>query len=334
MKESSDAGHEVLSNLLRHFDASYGLGTMSCNVYDTAWVAYIFKTVNNRSQWLFPSSFYWVFDRQNPDGGWNAHPDGRSSTPSDSILSTMAALYCLLRHKEQALQLRLDRGTPLDVRIQDARISLSNMLHAWHIEQADAVGFEVLAPSLLELLAQHEIEIDFPGKPELLAIRDAKLAKIRPDLLYEHAPVALLHSLEAFHGRADFNFKRIAQHKVGGSIMGSPAATASYLIRQKDDWDEEAEAYLRLVLSNGGGKGCGSVLSAFPSTVFERVWARAYSPIQIMLSFADLLIRVKGCLNTSGIGRFECLLSHTGVGSCPPNLGLRPRLAGWIARIW
>jgi len=39
-------------------------------------------------------------------------------------------------------------------------------------------------------------------------------------------------------------------------------------------WDEEAEAYLRLVIECGDGEGKGGVPSAWPSTNFEILWVR------------------------------------------------------------
>jgi len=64
---------------------------------------------------------------------------------------------------------------------------------------------------------------------------------------------------------------RVAHHKFKGSMMASPSATASCLMRCSA-WDDEAEAYLGLVLRNGHGKSMGGVPSLFPSTNFESLW--------------------------------------------------------------
>ena len=53
--------------------------------------------------------------------------------------------------------------------------------------------------------------------------------------------------------------------------MASPSATSSYLIRVSS-WDDEAEAYLRLAISNGAGNNSGGVPRAYPSTDFELTW--------------------------------------------------------------
>lgn len=263
----------LLGDLLGTYDPAYGLGSMTCSVYDTAWVACVSKTVSDRSQWLFPSSFSFVLDSQLPDGGWPAHPGADDPDEIDGILSTMAALFCLTQHVRNPLQLRHLHKEGLVTRMKKAVARLSELLEKWRVGDCKAVGFEVLAPSLLDLLEKEGVYFTFPDKERLLQIRDQKLAIIRPEMLYNTAPSTLLHSLEAFHGHQDFSFDRISHQKVSGSMMASPSATASYLIRSTK-WDDEAEAYLRLVLSNGDGKGSGGVPSAYPSTSFELTWVR------------------------------------------------------------
>lgn len=87
--------------------------------------------------------------------------------------------------------------------------------------------------------------------------------------------MALLHSLEAFHDwkHEAFNAKKVKGRLVHGSVMASPAETASYLMNAST-WDDEAEAYLRMVLECGSGKGSGGVPSAWPSSNFEILWVR------------------------------------------------------------
>ncbi|KAI4118551.1 MAG: hypothetical protein LQ345_001436 [Seirophora villosa] len=172
----------------------------------------------------------------------------------------MAASYCLIQHAKTPLQLKHIPRESLAERIRNAIACLRKMLQLWRVGDSKAVGFEVLAPSLLNLLEEEGHLFDFPGKEHLLYVRDQKLAKVSPELLYNKSPSALLHSLEAFHYRKDISYDRFAHQKVGGSMMASPSATASYLIRCRT-WDDEAEAYLRLVLSNGHGQGLGGVVS-------------------------------------------------------------------------
>ena len=273
---------KLLGHLLDTYDPAYGLGSMTCSVYDTAWVACVSKTVSGSMQWLFPSSFSFILHSQQSDGGWSAHPNGDDKNDFDEILSTMASLFCLTQHSKNPLQLRCLDGEDISTRIQKAVVHLSELLQNWRVGDCRAVGFEVLAPSLLDLLQEEGVHLEFPDKELLFKIRNRKLAKVQPGTLYTTTPSTLLHSLEAFHGHKDFSFDRISHHKVGGSIMASPSATASYLIRSTK-WDDEAEAYLRLAISNGDGKGSGGVPSAYPSTNFELTWVWAFLRLVIGL---------------------------------------------------
>ena len=261
----------LVKDLIDNYEPAYGLGSMTCSVYDTAWVACVFKTVSGCPQWLFPSSFSFILNSQMPHGGWSAHPNVEDTDDIDGILSTMAAMFCLTQHVKNPLQLRHLDGRGLSTRIDKAGIWLSALLKKWRVSDCKAVGFEVLVPSLLDLLQEEAIHFEFPDKGILMRIRDQKLAKVQLETLYSSTRSNILHSLEAFHGNSDFSFDRISHQKVGGSMMASPSATASYLIRTSR-WDDEAEAYLRLVISNGEGKGSGGVPSAYPSTNFELTW--------------------------------------------------------------
>ena len=279
----------LFANLLEAYDHNYGFGAMTCCVYDTAWVANVTKTIAGLPQYLFPSAFQFVLNAQRPDGSWNAHyhPDrATESDPaspnvptnlSDSILSTMAALYTLNVHAISPLQIRPARITApsLPVRIALAAASLESMLRVWRVDTCNAVGFEILTPALLDLLTAQGYDFDFPDRAALLKIRAAKMDRVRPAMLYQMAPVALLHSLEAFHGWTpeELDVSKLKHHMVRGSMMASPAATASYLMKSQT-WDDEAEAYLRLAIECGDGKGSGGVPSAWPSTYFEILWVR------------------------------------------------------------
>lgn len=273
MLEHDPAGriNNLLSCILDDYNPSRGLGSMTCNVYDTAWVACVSKTVLGRPQWLFPSCFAYILNAQMPKGGWQAHPNEGDADEVDGILSTMAALYCLVRHARNPYQLRYLHDAQFPAKIENAVAHISKSLKDWRISECKAVGLEILLPSLLDLLGTEGIHLEFPDKKAILDIRVQKLAKVRPEMLYESAPLALLHSLEAFHGNEDFSYDRITHQTTGGSMMASPAATASYLIRS-NQWNDEAEAYLRLVLSDGDGKGSGGVPSAYPTTNFEVAW--------------------------------------------------------------
>jgi hypothetical protein len=261
----------LLHGMVATYDACRGLGSMSCSVYDTAWVACISKPVAGSPEWLFPSSFSYVLNSQLPDGGWPAHPGAKDTDEVDGILSTLAALFCLKQHARNPFQLVHLDGVELATKIAAGSARASQQLRDWKVENCNSVGFEVLVPTLLELLEDEGLFFEFDDKPQLLQVRTQKLAKIRPEMLYQGRHFALLHSLEAFHRWDNFEVDRCAHQKIGGSMMASPSATASYLMRCSK-WDDEAEEYLRLVLSHGAGKNSGGVPSAYPSTNFELIW--------------------------------------------------------------
>lgn len=263
----------LVTGLLESYHPSWGMGTMAVSVYDTAWIACVSKTVSGATQWLFPPSFLYILETQDINGAWPAHAEHpQIDSSEDCILSTMAALFCLEQHLRDPHQLsRWYSSEDIRYRITLGLAALSELLASWHIADCKAVGFEILAPALLDLLEKERGPLYFPDRATLMSIRDKKLSKIKPEMLYGKTPLTLLHSLEAFYGKPDFDFDRVAHHKVGGSMLASPSSTAAYIMRSSV-WDDEAEAYLRLTISNSYGRSSGAVPSAYPSTYFEITW--------------------------------------------------------------
>jgi hypothetical protein len=91
--------------------------------------------------------------------------------------------------------------------------------------------------------------------------------------MYNLGPSAWLHSSGSFHGWGPdkLDVEKIKHHMVEGNMVASPAATASYLMKSKE-WNNAAEAYLRMAIRCGEGQGSGCVPSAYPSTSFEILW--------------------------------------------------------------
>ncbi len=69
-----DGASRLLQQMIDKFDPYYGLGSMTCSVYDTAWVAMVSFDVNGHRQRLFPKSFQYLLGSQQDDGGWQAYP--------------------------------------------------------------------------------------------------------------------------------------------------------------------------------------------------------------------------------------------------------------------
>ena len=227
-------------------------------IYDTAWASMISKKVDGENCWLFPESFRYLLNEQKLDGGWGAH-----GSDDDNILNSLAALLAMKRHAN--LEATLDITT----RILSATTFIQEKLQKWTLGTNTRVGFEILVPALLSMLEQEKVVFSFPRKGDLMALNEKKLKAIEPKSLYEDRKTTLLHSLEAFVGKIDFD--RVQHHTTFGSMMGSPASTAAYLMNCSA-WDEDAEAYLKNAVSNSMSSGDGSLPSVYPSNIFELTW--------------------------------------------------------------
>jgi hypothetical protein len=260
------SARSLLQHAVENYDQTFGYGSMSCAIYDTAWVSLVTKTIDGKPQWLFPECFNYLLDMQSEDGSW-----GRTEAQIDGILSTAASLLSLLRHQAEPLQLRQIETENISARITKAIDSLQSQLQLWSVAFTVHVGFEVIVPALLNLLEKQDshLRFQFNGLHQLMEINAKKMARFRPEYLYGTTRLTVLHSLEAFMDKIDFD--RVAHHKTFGSMMGSPSSTAAYLM-MVSRWDDEAESYLRHVIRHASGEGSGGVPSAYPSTFFEYSW--------------------------------------------------------------
>src|SRR5580700_9564755 len=84
---------QLLSRMAEAYHPAYGMGSMTCTIYDTAWVAMVTKIIDGDTQWLFPSSFCYILSTQESSGGWST-----GGTEIDAILNTLAALLALYKH--------------------------------------------------------------------------------------------------------------------------------------------------------------------------------------------------------------------------------------------
>ena len=247
-------------------------GHMSVSIYDTAWVSCIVKD----GEACFPSSFQFILEHQQTDGLWP------STGPSCSdLLNSLGGLHALVerqrRHTSFEMQSRIDK----------AKAALDTALNTWQIEESGGVGFEMLIPVMLDLLDRQHISFNFPAHSALRALCHRKMATIPFEKLYKH-PHSVLHSLEAFFLNETFDFDRMRTHKVLNSMLGSPAATAAYLMKCSA-WDSDAEDYLRQVIAEGAGRSCGGVPSAFPSNIFETTWVSS-AMLRLMVHLLTKLV--------------------------------------------
>ena len=256
----------------QQYDETQSVGSFSCTVYDTAWVSMISKSQSDDGNriWLFPSCFLYVLEHQQSDGGWNSY-----GCAIDGIMNTAAALLALCHHRRAPRQLHSMTLPDFDLRIERARVALGGYLKTWDVGATLHVGYEILVPNLLRLLAEFGLTFEFPGQQRLLELCDQKMARFDPEILYDDKQISALHSLEAFIGR--LNFDRLKHHTRFGSMLASSSSTAAYLIHSTT-WDIDAESYLRRAIAHGEGNNCGGLPSAFPSTYFEMTWVSSYDP--------------------------------------------------------
>lgn len=267
-KELQEQAASLVSLLAQQCALKGGFGSFSSVAYDSAWVSLVQKEDGGVKQWRFPECFQYLMDAQRPDGGWLSSSATYASAV-DAILNVLAALLALKRHLAEPLNCNIP--SDMDSRISKATMFLQGQLEIWDVKASENVGFEILVPTLLQLLEQEGVNFRVPGLPTLKELSDKKLAKFDPRMLYGSGQkrLTLVHSLEAFIGRIDFD--KVGHLKASGSMMASPAATAAYLM-YSSKWDEEAEQYLSTVIATGSGKGGGGVPSAFPTPIFELSW--------------------------------------------------------------
>jgi hypothetical protein len=255
----------LLRYLTQEYHPKYGFGTVCCNVYDTAWVSMVAKGTNGQKVWVFPECFQAILETQYSDGGWE--PEGGDF---DRIAGTLASILALKIH----LNKETDNQKKQDI---NKRIFMATEFLNKHLPQLRAaaatevpIGAELWFPKMLELLEREGISLESTSVLAwLLPIREKKLAKFPIEALYRPVLTSAAHSLEAFVDIADFG--KLHHLKSFGSMLASPSSTAAYLI-YSPTWDEDAESYLRHVISFGSGCRSGRVPATFPTHIFELAW--------------------------------------------------------------
>ncbi|CVL02153.1 gibberellin cluster-kaurensynthase [Fusarium mangiferae] len=264
------AAKSLLDRAFKSHHSYYGICSTSCQVYDTAWVAMIPKTTDNVKHWLFPECFHYLLKTQATDGSWGILP----TTQTAGILDTASAVLALVSHVREPLQILDVSPDEMDLRIEQGVASLKRQLAVWSdVEESNHIGVELVVPALLSTLEKElgMSSFEFPCKDILKRMHEEKLRHFDMEKVYGK-PSSVLHSLEAFLGKIDFD--RVSHLLYRGSMMASPSSTAAYLIGATK-WDDEAEDYLRHVMRNGAGHGDGGISGTFPTTHFECSWILA-----------------------------------------------------------
>ncbi|KAK2036510.1 hypothetical protein LZ31DRAFT_636535 [Colletotrichum somersetense] len=264
----ASAAKDTVRRLSSISDEKYSFSTTSCEPYNTAWVAMVTKTYNGQKKWLFPECFYNLLETQAKDGSWAYHPKSKTQ----GVLGTAAALLALLKHLKEPLQVYDVSANELQKRVTLATESLRTQLQNWDdVQSTNHIGVEIITPALLAYLEQEDpsLRFQFPAHDVLQEMYEAKMARFKPEHLYQMKVSTAAHSLESFIGRIDFD--RVTGHLWHGSMMASPSATAVYLM-YASVWNDEAEGFLRHVLKAGAGHGGGGVPGTFPTSYFEYSW--------------------------------------------------------------
>lgn len=240
---------------------THEFGNLTSSIYDTAWVAMVRNPNTCPPCLLFPGCFEYVLDTQLDSGGWET-----CGSEIDGIVNTLGALLAMKRNWDVPCRLPQDQ---LDQRIERAVKYLQGRLDSWDVRSCDYVGFEILAPSMLEFLEEHEISFCFPGRALLMELNQKKLAKIPPSIWSGKVQTTVTHSLEAFAGKVDFS--GLSSQLIHGGMGSSPSSTAAYLMFNSE-WNEHAENYLRQLVSSRRTDGHGGVPGMYATTGFEVLW--------------------------------------------------------------
>lgn len=251
----------LIRRLRADFACEVPRSSLSESIHNTAWVSMIPSPSKDTGYWLFPRAFDVIVERQLENGGWSSfeRSAGQPSWETDSIINTMASLLAFLVRQDSGAEVPDD----LEERILRADASLRQMLLSWDISSSDNVGFEVLIPAHLGMLEKYNLRYEFAARPHLMSLYQQKMEKIKPETLYGKGLSTSLYCLEGMVGKIDFD--RVAHHKVNGSLLGSPASTAAYLMNTSV-WDVDAEAYLRKAMPSNGA------VEVYPSNLFEILW--------------------------------------------------------------
>ncbi|KAL9012654.1 MAG: hypothetical protein Q9173_002593 [Seirophora scorigena] len=232
-QETCPAPIEIIRHIIALHDeheSASRFGSFSGAVYDTAWLSMISKGDGERKDPLFPECFAHLLESQQDDGAW-----GATASQADGILNTLAGLLALAHRQRSSVSGSLNSKS-LDWRIERGSSAIQGLLQDWDPSQSLQVGSEILIPSLLRQLKSFDIHFRFPGHSALMDLHNQKLRKFNPTLVYSAKATTLLHALEAFVGLIDLD--QAAHHcsEVSG-ILGSPAATAAYLMNTSI-WDD------------------------------------------------------------------------------------------------
>ena len=226
-----------------------GLGKrpVASTAYATAWAA---RLRGQDGLLVFPAARQWLGRRQHPDGSWG----GAVQAPHDRLVSTLAAITALQDEPQQWARAAVRAGLGY----------LNARGGRWRQMDGETIGFEVIAPGLLEQARPLGVSLPAGAREELDRIREEKLGRL-PRAAAAERPTSLLYSLEVL-GNLISSHKAARFASANGSLADSPAATTALW---QATGDAAALDYLRQAYDSTGD---GGMPEGYPIDVFEPAW--------------------------------------------------------------
>lgn len=216
-----------------------GKSSVSDSPYDASWVLRSRVLDKVHEQQVLEG----LLKAQKADGSWGA----RLFYIHDRVVNTLAVVVALA-------ELGLERAA-----MQRGVEFLQSGIPRLGEGKVETIGFELVFPGMMESAQAHGLDLPYNCPTVLQAVEMGRMKKrlIPPGIFARQTPLA--HSIEAFSGYAD------SQLFPNGSLGGSPAATASFLMQKGPR--NECLGYLRQFEQNNW-----SIPSIHPFEVFEHAW--------------------------------------------------------------
>jgi halimadienyl-diphosphate synthase len=235
---------------IRHLLKKIGVGWMSNTAYDTAWIARLIELDDD----MGVNALEWLRRHQLPDGSWGT---GYVRYHHDRMICTLAAMTALAKY-----------GQPEDrQRCQRAQLALKPLANGLLADPPGAtVGFEMITPTLLSEARSLNLVDGYENDvlSQLSHYRAVKLASLPGGMINRFVTVAFSVEMAGPDGLRLLDIERLQE--ANGSVGHSPSATA-YFALHVHPGDTDALAYLRQVVTQGGG-----VPDVAPFDVFEQAW--------------------------------------------------------------
>ncbi|KAL8687226.1 MAG: hypothetical protein Q9218_006545, partial [Villophora microphyllina] len=166
----------IVQHALALFHADKGAQGCHPTIYDTAWVAMLFRTTSDpaSTELVFPESFQYLLDHQQVHGGWEM-PDFKLGT----ILNTLASLLALTKRMKGLSGGMADGTASLKSRIDKAAEFVQRELAGWDPKSDAGSDLMISVPPLLTLLKTEGIHFRWRGSAALEQLEQQRLDRLR-----------------------------------------------------------------------------------------------------------------------------------------------------------